>query len=168
MKHLSELAGNAQVPIYCITDNERVLMIMQDYSRTGYADSTHPEIFNPSNYYYVHGLMAFYAESVLTMQANNTGAVLVTGGFLSNAGPIFTQAYQMGAVSMAFGTGGGQAGPAFMADYQKLSDEHIACGAWADPDPKTAAAVIGSDVAKLISAALVIVFIILAASGVSL
>jgi hypothetical protein len=165
-KHISRLAGNAAVPVYFICDNPQVLMIMQDYSREGFVSSAHPEQYDARNYYFVSGLLAFYSETVLLMQGHNAGGIVVAGGFLSNAGPVFEEAYRTGAISIALGTGGGQAGPAFMADYQKMSDEHLACGAWADPDPKTGAAIVGSDVAKIMSAALVVFLIILAATGV--
>jgi len=165
-KHISRLAGNASVPTYFICDNPQVMMIMQDYSREGFVSSAHPEIYDARNYYFVSGLLAFYSETVLLMQSHNSGGVVNSGGFLSNSGPIFEEAYRMGAISIALGTGGGQAGPAFMADYQKLSDEHLACGAWADPNPKSGAAVMGSDVAKILSAALLIALIVMAAAGV--
>jgi hypothetical protein len=108
---------------------------------------------------------AFYEETVLLMQAHDAGGVVVAGGFLSNAGPVFEESYRLGSISVALGTGGGQCGPAFMADYQKLSDEHIACGAWADLNPKTSAAVMGSDVAKIMAAAISVILLLLAVVG---
>jgi len=146
---------------YIAADTDPVLQLaLLDFTKQGYIEAGHPEMFNPRDIRYVTaGFAQAMFEAIDTVRREQPGC-LIAFGHIGGGTPIniFQTATNLGTFVIGASESPDELSQAAMtADYSMLNEEQVVVGAYIDNDPEKMAAFIGEDIVKLVMIAIMIV-----------
>jgi hypothetical protein len=173
VRYTARRTGELETHTHGIGRDPMSYMYLSDYVRQGYMESPHPELFVPHNFYQVPGgISESGADSVELMDIVNRRGCggLFLYGTMGDSYRLYmaaeTAAVQ-GALTMNISNGGwATCFGGVLADFNSMSDQYLAMGAYLQDDPKITATLVGKDIVKLGLVVWVIGLIILTFAGV--
>lgn len=173
VKYTAKRTGELETHTHGIGRDPLSYMYLSDYVRQGYMESPHPELFEPSNFYQVPGgISESGADSVELMDIVNKRGCggLFLYGTMGDSYRLYMAAETasvQGALTMNISNGGwATCFGGVLADFNSMSDQYLAMGAYIQDDPKLTATLIGKDFVKLGLVVGIIGYLIVTLTGV--
>jgi hypothetical protein len=150
LKRIAKEAGPLGVRVITGTTNAVYAMMSHDFMESGYAESGHPEAFQPDDINFYPDNTALVLSDVDKIHRHNIGAAVMIGGHNQTSNIVIYEAlHATGAMLVA-----GEIWPndnsmaALVADYLSFAEENIAIGSYLSEDPVPKAILSGEDLIK--------------------
>ena len=149
-KAMSEEAGKLDVRLITATRNPVYRMMSQDFIQQGYAQSGHPERFNPDDINFFPDNTSLIASVVEMIHRENIGAAVMIGGHSQSSNVVIYEALATSGAMLVAGEiwPNDNSMAALCADYLSFAEENIAIGAYLGDDPIPKAILAGEDIIK--------------------
>jgi len=164
-KMVARTCSDLNIHLWSYATDAENYVLMVDYVRQGYMESSHPERWSPMNNVYVpdFGNACSLPNLVMEMtEAHNVGGAIYMGGITWNTElQVFEHAKRHGCMTFSgmYWPDGVNEG-LLWADFVTITDELVAAGAYLGKDPVDGAFIVGSDLVKILMAITMVVLAI--------
>lgn len=149
-KYMARECGKLGVRMVTGTRNPVYALMSRDFIETGYAESGHPERFNPDDIIFYPNNTALIAGEVELIHRDKIGAAVMIGGHSQSSNVVIYEALATTGAMLVAGEiwPNDNAMAALCADYLSFAEENIAIGAYLTEDPVPKAILAGEDIIK--------------------
>jgi hypothetical protein len=163
LSHVAKITARYETPLIVPTARAVVMSAAEEVVKEAYAESGHPDAYNPDNIRYLSDAQFAFAAAVNgIMLREKPAANLYLGAFWAESLLLAETGYEAGAIQVA-GTAMVSQLPFFVTvcDFTLMGEELYAASAYLSREPKLLGGLKGSDWMKIASIAIMTVGVIL-------